>query len=112
MFHPPAVRRTAARTDLRSMEAAVRQDRVDQLVRAYRVRGHMVAQIDPLGLPRPPQPELDPAFYGFTEEDMDRPFSARDVGGAARADAAGPDPAAAQHLLPLRSACSSCTSTT
>ena len=28
-------------------EAAVRQDRVDQLVRAYRVRGHMIAAIDP-----------------------------------------------------------------
>ena len=34
-------------------EAAVRQDRVDPLVRAYRVRGHMVANLDPLGLPRP-----------------------------------------------------------
>ena len=39
-------------------EAAVRQDRVDQLVRAYRVRGHMIASVDPLGLPRAHQPEL------------------------------------------------------
>ena len=53
-------------------EAAVRQERVDKLVRAYRVRGHMVAQIDPLGIPRPPMPELDPAYYGFTEADLDR----------------------------------------
>src|SRR5688572_25554274 len=29
-------------------DEAVRQDRVDQLVRAYRVRGHMIAKIDPL----------------------------------------------------------------
>ena len=57
------------------------QDRVDQLVRAYRVRGHVVAQIDPLGLPRPYQPELDPGFYGFTESDMDRPFSTRTIYG-------------------------------
>src|SRR5688572_2891341 len=44
-------------------DAAIRQDRVDALVRAYRVRGHMIAKIDPLGLPRPSQAELDPEFY-------------------------------------------------
>ena len=33
-------------------EIAALQDRVDQLIRNHRVRGHMVAQIDPLGLPR------------------------------------------------------------
>ncbi len=43
------------------------QDRVDQLVRAYRVRGHLMAEIDPLGRPRPGLPELDPAFYHLTE---------------------------------------------
>src|SRR5690606_24925311 len=63
-------------------DAAVRQDRVDALVRAYRVRGHMMAKIDPLGLPRPTQPELDPAFYDLTEEDVDRLFSSRTIFGA------------------------------
>ncbi|MDG2012279.1 MAG: hypothetical protein P8J33_02160, partial [Pirellulaceae bacterium] len=29
------------------------QDRVDQLVRGFRVRGHLEAKIDPLGIPRP-----------------------------------------------------------
>jgi len=43
------------------------QDRVDQLVRAYRVRGHLTADIDPLGRPRPGLPELDPTFYDLTE---------------------------------------------
>lgn len=57
------------------------QDRVDQMVRAFRVRGHVVAQTDPLGGPRPYQPELDPGFYGFTEADMDRPFSTRTIYG-------------------------------
>ncbi len=44
------------------------------MIRVYRVRGHLEAQLDPLGLTVPkPHPELDPATYGFTEADMDRP---------------------------------------
>ena len=43
------------------------------MVRTYRVRGHLEAQLDPLGLQKPkPHAELDPATYGFTEADMDR----------------------------------------
>jgi 2-oxoglutarate dehydrogenase E1 component len=63
-------------------DAAVRQDRVDALVRAYRVRGHMIAKIDPLGLPRPTQAELDPEFYELTGYDLDRKFSSRTIFGA------------------------------
>ncbi len=48
------------------------QNRVIQLVRNYRVRGHNIAALDPLGLPRPMPPELELSFYGFTEEEMDR----------------------------------------
>ncbi|MDH3792384.1 MAG: 2-oxoglutarate dehydrogenase E1 component, partial [Rhodospirillales bacterium] len=45
------------------------------LIRAYRVRGHLEAKLDPLGLkPVEPHPELDPRTYGFTEADMDRPI--------------------------------------
>ncbi|HEY8369313.1 MAG TPA: 2-oxoglutarate dehydrogenase E1 component [Thermodesulfobacteriota bacterium] len=55
--------------------------RVEALVRAYRVRGHMIAQIDPLGMPRPMPPELDPAFFGFSEADLDRPFPNHGVAG-------------------------------
>ncbi len=64
-----------------AIEVALLQDRVDQLVRAYRVRGHLVAQVDPLGLPRPELPELDPKTYGFTEADMDRSFSTDTIEG-------------------------------
>jgi len=43
------------------------------MIRAYRVRGHLEAHLDPLGLEkRLPHPELDPASYGFTERDRDR----------------------------------------
>src|SRR5262245_21184649 len=41
---------------------ALLQERVDQLIRNYRVRGHMAAQIDPLGIPRATPPELDIEF--------------------------------------------------
>jgi 2-oxoglutarate dehydrogenase E1 component len=49
--------------------------RVRALVRAYRLHGHLTAQIDPLGRPHAgePPPELDPARYGITETDMDTP---------------------------------------
>lgn len=45
------------------------------LIRAYRVRGHLAAKLDPLGLmQRETHPELDPASYGFTEADYDKPI--------------------------------------
>jgi len=45
------------------------------LIRSYRVRGHLEAQLDPLGLQVPkPHDELNPATYGFTEADLDRPI--------------------------------------
>ncbi|KAL1295658.1 hypothetical protein HN51_056512 [Arachis hypogaea] len=45
------------------------------LVRGYQVNGHMKAKLDPLGLEERKVPdELDPAFYGFTEADLDREF--------------------------------------
>ena len=49
--------------------------RAIMLIRAYRIRGHLQANLDPLGLnPRVENPELDPASYGFSEEDFDRPI--------------------------------------
>ena len=49
--------------------------RVLMLIRAYRIRGHLAAHLDPLGLEkRDPHPELEPATYGFQEGDYDRPI--------------------------------------
>ncbi|MAU40893.1 MAG: 2-oxoglutarate dehydrogenase E1 component [Kordiimonas sp.] len=49
--------------------------RLLMMIRAYRVRGHLKANLDPLGLTEPEyHPELDPATYGFSEADMDRPI--------------------------------------
>ncbi|MBS1302538.1 2-oxoglutarate dehydrogenase E1 component, partial [Loktanella sp. SALINAS62] len=45
------------------------------IIRAYRIRGHLIADLDPLGMrEQTPHPELDPASYGFTKADMDRPI--------------------------------------
>lgn len=44
------------------------------MIRAYRVRGHLAAKLDPLAIEKPvDHPELDPARYGFDETNMDIP---------------------------------------
>ncbi|MEK9672283.1 MAG: 2-oxoglutarate dehydrogenase E1 component [Rhodospirillaceae bacterium] len=54
-------------------EATLDSLRALMLIRAYRVRGHLHADLDPLNLTEPePHSELDPASYGFTEKDWDR----------------------------------------
>jgi 2-oxoglutarate dehydrogenase E1 component len=56
------------------------------LIRAYRVRGHLVADLDPLGLERREMPqELDYRVYGFTEADLDRPIFIGNLLGRERA---------------------------
>ncbi len=45
------------------------------IIRAYRIRGHLEADLDPLGLEEMlPHPELRHETYGFTEADLDRPI--------------------------------------
>jgi len=69
----PARRSEANEKDLRA--ASQESIRAIQLVRAYRVMGHLEADLDPLRLsPKQPHPQLDPAFYGFHAEDLDRPI--------------------------------------
>src|SRR5271166_5911611 len=55
--------------------ATIASVRALMLIRSYRVRGHLEARLDPLGLQIPaPHPELDPKSYGFTEADLDKPI--------------------------------------
>lgn len=62
-------------SDPRVRAAALDSIRALMLIRAYRVRGHLEANLDPLGLMEiEPHPELDPKSYGFTDADMDRPI--------------------------------------
>ncbi|MDQ3932779.1 MAG: multifunctional oxoglutarate decarboxylase/oxoglutarate dehydrogenase thiamine pyrophosphate-binding subunit/dihydrolipoyllysine-residue succinyltransferase subunit, partial [Actinomycetota bacterium] len=52
-----------------------KQSKVDALAHQYRVRGHLIADLDPLSQ-EPPQlhPELDPTTYGLSIWDLDREF--------------------------------------
>ncbi|HKI79608.1 MAG TPA: multifunctional oxoglutarate decarboxylase/oxoglutarate dehydrogenase thiamine pyrophosphate-binding subunit/dihydrolipoyllysine-residue succinyltransferase subunit [Ignavibacteriaceae bacterium] len=55
-------------------EEIEKQARVLQLINLYRVRGHLIANLDPLGTKSTYHPELDPATYKLTLWDLDRKF--------------------------------------
>ena len=58
-----------------TVRAAALTVRARTLIRSYRVRGHLEANFDPLGLSKQGYlKELDPKFYGFTDADMDTPI--------------------------------------
>jgi 2-oxoglutarate dehydrogenase E1 component len=76
IFNPPSAETTPSHL----------QDRVDQLIRSYRSRGHVIARINPLGFPKERPPELNAAFYGLQPEHMDQLFSCETL------DSAGPQP--------------------
>jgi len=78
---------------------AHKQAGVLKLVTAYRSRGHLAAQLDPLDLehtfppsdlealgllPRPAAPDLDPAFHGLANADLDTEFSTGSLAGPQR----------------------------
>jgi len=94
----PAERQVAQRIDARARQvgttpsaAETRKATLDSvralmMIRAYRIRGHLAADLDPLKLRRQDaQPELDPASYGFGPADMDRPIFIDNVLGLERA---------------------------
>jgi 2-oxoglutarate dehydrogenase E1 component len=59
-----------------------KQMAVATLIRVYRVRGHLIADLDPLRWKEPRMaPELDPATYGLTIWDLDREFLTGGLGG-------------------------------
>ncbi|MFP5376165.1 MAG: multifunctional oxoglutarate decarboxylase/oxoglutarate dehydrogenase thiamine pyrophosphate-binding subunit/dihydrolipoyllysine-residue succinyltransferase subunit [Acidimicrobiia bacterium] len=55
---------------------------VQTVINMYRVRGHLIADLDPLGAKEPRMhPELDPAAYGLTIWDLDREFLTEGLAG-------------------------------
>ena len=66
--HPNASADEIKRAVLDSMRALM-------LIRAFRIRGHLIADLDPLGMRKTgSHPELSPEFHGFSANDMDRPI--------------------------------------
>jgi 2-oxoglutarate dehydrogenase E1 component len=52
----------------------VKQAKVLQLINMFRVRGHLLADLDPLGTRSVYHPELDPSSFNLTVWDLDRQF--------------------------------------
>ncbi|MEQ1498692.1 MAG: 2-oxoglutarate dehydrogenase E1 component [Novosphingobium sp.] len=69
-----AAAKSGAAMDPRAIEeAAADSIRAMMLVRTYRVRGHLGADLDPLGLSHQNLPaDLDPAYHGFSGAALDR----------------------------------------
>ena len=71
----PTPANTSANTSEDAQTVARQSVRALMLIRAHRAVGHMMANLDPLGIKElTPVPELDPAFWGFAPEDMDKPI--------------------------------------
>jgi 2-oxoglutarate dehydrogenase E1 component len=59
----------------RAAAMSLLQFNVSQLVRNYRVRGHLIAEVNPLGSSSVFLPELTPSYYGMTEDDLNLRFT-------------------------------------
>ncbi|HTI03546.1 MAG TPA: 2-oxoglutarate dehydrogenase E1 component [Acidisoma sp.] len=71
----PGVPMARAAAATHAHEDTINSIRALMLIRAYRVRGHLSAKLDPLRQQAPRHhPELDPATYGFTAADYDKPI--------------------------------------
>lgn len=92
--HGPVLRALLERRDGAAIRAAVgahdtvyanKQAGVLRLLTAYRSRGHLHAEIDPLGLwQKPPAPDLELAFHGLSEADLGTEFETGSFAGPAR----------------------------
>ncbi len=65
------------RSQAPDLAVAMKQVSIQSMIAAYRSLGARIADLDPLKRSeRPNFPELDPAFYGLTEADLDQVYSA------------------------------------
>ena len=65
-------------------ESVKKQSAVARLINHYRVRGHQIAQNNPLGNKTTRPPDFDPSFYGLSEPDMDTVFDTGSLRGVDR----------------------------
>ena len=87
MPHLPVRWETDRKPALPGMNAAryaeiAKEAGIIQMINAYRVRGHLIADLDPLGAEPSYHPELDPETYGLTIWDLDREFLTGSLGEA------------------------------
>jgi 2-oxoglutarate dehydrogenase E1 component len=70
------VRERAPKASIIDVQTAARDSvRALMMIRAYRMRGHISANLDPLGIEHNADPgELEPAAFGFGPQDLDRPI--------------------------------------
>ena len=79
------VKWSADRSQLDGDSDRAKQARVLRLINMYRVRGHRLANLDPLATKKVlSHPELDPGFHGLSVWDLDREFFVDDVPGPKR----------------------------
>jgi 2-oxoglutarate dehydrogenase E1 component len=77
-------RRPAAPPGETSTDMLLKQTAVNELIEAYRLRGHLLADLDPLGLVHGERPhELELSSYGLGKADMDTRFASAGVKGRA-----------------------------
>src|ERR1035441_8794148 len=87
MPHMPVRWETDRKPALPGMNAArhaeiAKEAGIMQMINAYRVRGHLIADLDPLGAEPSYHAELDPETYGLTIWDLDREFLTGNLGEA------------------------------
>jgi len=67
--------RMAAMPSQPGTEAAAKQGAVSRLVQIYANRGHLIANLDPLGMQKRPRPRvLELGYFGLSEADLDTEF--------------------------------------
>src|SRR3954469_2831308 len=54
------------------------QEKVAELINAYRIRGHLFANLDPLGMLQPPPAELEIEHFGLSDADLEKSFATGD----------------------------------
>ncbi|MDQ4096752.1 MAG: multifunctional oxoglutarate decarboxylase/oxoglutarate dehydrogenase thiamine pyrophosphate-binding subunit/dihydrolipoyllysine-residue succinyltransferase subunit, partial [Actinomycetota bacterium] len=83
MPYEPVRWRRDVNPETRDDVVRAKQVHVQTLINMYRVRGHLIADLDPLRLKEPrTHPELDPATYGLTIWDLERQFFTDGLAGA------------------------------
>ena len=73
--------RWATDFDKSDSDSRSKETRVQELINAYRVRGHLMADIDPLEYQQRTHPDLDVLTHGLSLWDLDRSFNTGGFGG-------------------------------